>query len=99
MTFATRDQYRHVVERIARRSRRDEAAVARDALELARAAPSNGADQADRHQHVGYYLVDEGLPELERITGYRPHAGLRLYRWALRHPNVVFVGGVLAGTL
>jgi cyclic beta-1,2-glucan synthetase len=99
MMFATRDQYRHVVERIARRSRRDEATVARDALELAQAAPSNGTGEADRRRHVGYYLVDEGLPELERITGYRPPAGLRLYRWALRHPNVVFVGGVLAGTL
>ena len=99
MMFATRDQYRHVVERIARRSRRDEATVARDALELAQAAPSNGTGEADRRRHVGYYLVDEGLPELERVTGYRPPAGLRLYRWALRHPNVVFVGGVLAGTL
>ena len=99
MTFATRDQYRHVVERIARRSERDEATVARNAIELARAAPSNGAAEADRRRHVGYYLVDEGLAELERLTSYRPPAGLRLYRWALRHPNVVFVGGVLAGTV
>ena len=99
MTFVTRDQYRHVVERIARRSERDEATVARNAIELARAAPSNGAAEADRRRHVGYYLVDEGLAQLERLTSYRPPAGLRLYRWALRHPNVVFVGGVLAGTV
>src|ERR1041384_4503771 len=35
MTFATRDEYRHVVERIAKRTRKDEAAVARVGLGLA----------------------------------------------------------------
>src|SRR5690606_41955507 len=38
MTFATRDNYRHVVERIARRTGATEPAVARQAIELARAA-------------------------------------------------------------
>jgi len=68
MTFATRDQYRHVVERIAKRTGRDEAAVARLALDLARAAQGDGAAD-ERRAHVGYHLVDRGLPELERLTG------------------------------
>ncbi len=98
MTFATRDQYRHVVERIARRTGRDEAAVAGLARDFARAAQAdNGTDP--RRTHVGYYLVDEGLTGLERATGYRPIAGERLHRWVHRHPNVVFVGGMLAGTV
>jgi cyclic beta-1,2-glucan glucanotransferase len=98
MTFATRDRYRHVVERIAKRTGRDEAAVAGLALDLARAAPPGSATDP-RLAHVGYYLVDEGLADLERRTGYRPAAGERLHRWVRRHPNVVFVGGMLAGTL
>ena len=93
MTFATRDQYRHVVERIAKRTRREEAAVAREASRLS----AEAAD--DRSRHVGYFLVDEGLPRLEALTGYRPPPGLRLYRWAIRHPNWVFVGAVVLGTL
>ncbi|HEX9054053.1 MAG TPA: glucoamylase family protein [Gemmatimonadales bacterium] len=98
MTFATRDRYRHVAERIARRTGRDEAAVAGLARDLARAASAgDGADP--RRAHVGYYLVDEGLADLERVAGYRPAAGERLHRWVRRHPNVVFVGGMLAGTL
>jgi cyclic beta-1,2-glucan synthetase len=99
MTFETRDQYRHVVERIAKHTRRDEAEVAQVARGLAEAAPSNGAGEAGRRRHLGYYLVDAGLHELEARCAYRAPAGLALYRWTLRHPNLVYVGGVLAGTL
>src|SRR6185312_13789779 len=69
MTFATRDWYRHVVERIAKRTGRDEAVVARLAVELARTGAIS-APSDPRRGHVGYYLVDDGLPELERITAY-----------------------------
>ena len=92
MTFETRDHYRHVVERIAKRTEREEAAVAREAVARSAAATE------DRHRHVGYFLVDQGLRTLEAATGYRPPAGARLHRWATRHPYVVFVGGVLLGT-
>src|SRR6185312_10562916 len=49
--------------------------------------------------HVGYYLVDDGLPELERAEGYRPGAAEWLRRSMLAHPNGVFVSGVVAGTV
>ena len=44
--------------------------------------------------HVGYYLVDDGLARAGAAVGYRPTPASALYRWALRHPNVVFVGGI-----
>ncbi|MEG2979327.1 MAG: cyclic beta 1-2 glucan synthetase, partial [Stenotrophomonas sp.] len=57
MDFATRDAYRHVVEKIARGSRMAEERVATIALDLARAAtPPEGP-----RTHVGYWLVGEGL--------------------------------------
>jgi len=93
MTFETRDRYRHVVERIAKRTRREEAAVAREAVDM-----SGGAADV-RARHVGYFLVDEGLRNLESATGYRPPPLLRLHRWATRHPNLLFGGAVLVGTL
>ncbi|HEU4996928.1 MAG TPA: glucoamylase family protein [Gemmatimonadaceae bacterium] len=102
MTFATRDQYRHVVERIALRTGSEEAAVASEAIELARrhmaGVQGGGADDEVR-AHVGYYLIDDGLPDLERLTGYTSRPREALHRWVLRHPNTVFVGGVLGGTL
>ena len=96
MTFATRDRYRHVVERIAKRTRRSGGGrgPARD-----RAGPRRrGAATPDdrRRAHVGYYLIDDGLAELERTTGYRPplRRGGSTAGCA-RHPNIVFVGGVV----
>ena len=101
MTFVTRDQYRHVVERIARRSerRRGHRGAQSPSSWPAPRRPTARAE-ADRRRHVGYYLVDEGLAQLERLTGYRPAGRPHgCIGWALRHPNVVFVGGVLAGTV
>jgi cyclic beta-1,2-glucan synthetase len=98
MTFATRDRYRHTVERIAKRTRRPEEAVARSALECAQAGPE--PDPMDpRRRHVGFFLIGPGLLELERITGYRLTFPESVDRWVRRHPNVVFVGGVLTATL
>ncbi|KIC96035.1 GH36-type glycosyl hydrolase domain-containing protein [Flavihumibacter solisilvae] len=64
MDFATRDRYRHVVERIAKHSELSEYEVARIAIDLA--AQSNGHPEVhSRKSHVGYYLVDKGLAETE----------------------------------
>jgi cyclic beta-1,2-glucan synthetase len=98
MAFATRDRYRHVVERIARRTKRREEEVARTAVALA-AADADGGRPPGLRSHVGYYLIDDGLPALETATGYRPTFGERVHRWVLRHPNVVFGGGILAATV
>src|SRR5690606_38944370 len=88
MTFATRDDYRHVVERIARRTGASEPAVARQAIDLARAArESHPLD--DRRSHVGYFLVADGLETLEKATGYQPPRAQAAHRWVLQHPNAV----------
>src|SRR5690606_20641367 len=47
--------------------------------------------------HVGYYLVDDGLREMESITGYRPLVREALHRWVLRHPDAAFITSLLTG--
>jgi cyclic beta-1,2-glucan synthetase len=64
MDFATRDRYRHVVERVAKSSRRSESEVAREAIRLAREAAAKNKS-GDRTAHVGFYLIAEGLRQLE----------------------------------
>lgn len=98
MTFATRDTYRHAVERIARRVGASEPSVARQAIELARVArEDNPLD--DRRGHVGYFLIAEGLETLERAVDYRPTISGKIYRWVLKHPNIVFFGGIVLVTV
>jgi cyclic beta-1,2-glucan synthetase len=95
LTFATRDRYRHVVERIARRTHRAEATVAGWAIALARAPATAHPSVPDAvRRHVGYYLIDDGLPELEQRAGYTPTPGEWIERIVLRHPNAVFVSGI-----
>lgn len=61
MDFSTRDAYRHVVEKLAALSGASEPEVASIALHMAQAHPTRGEPQA----HVGYYLVDDGLAQVQ----------------------------------
>ena len=65
MDFTTRDHYRHVVERLAKRTTRSEGEVALAAVDLAsHTAP--GATEQPSQSHVGYFLIDRGLAALEQ---------------------------------
>jgi cellobiose phosphorylase len=88
MTFSARDRYRHEIERLAKRTERDEAKVAEVAIGLAERAPADGPDK--RQRHVGFWLVDDGLTELEAAVSYPPRWRERLRRLVTRHPNAVY---------
>lgn len=93
MDFATRDRYRHVVERIAKHSRFSEWEVAAQAVGLARqAADVKGI--RDRSAHVGYFLIDNGLPQLEAAAQARISIGEKLQRSAKRHPLLLHLGAI-----
>jgi cyclic beta-1,2-glucan synthetase len=103
MDFATRDHYRHVLEKIARRSGLAEEQVARCCVQLAREAAARDAGD-NRAAHVGYYLVGGGLPQLEaRVRGRMPAAratrrlhGAALYFGAIALLTAAFTAGLLA---
>ena len=70
MDFLTRDRYRHTVERIARNSSLSEDEVAQLAINMAQKSADRKIEN-NRRAHVGYYLVDKGLPKLERRAKVR----------------------------
>jgi cyclic beta-1,2-glucan synthetase len=70
MDFATRDRYRHMVEKIAKGSRLSESEVARQAIQLTREGATKKGS-GDLSAHVGFYLIDEGLPQLEGTAQVR----------------------------
>ena len=98
MEFATRDRYRHAVEKIARYSGRLECDVARTAIELTQASAAAQGPE-DRAAHVGFYLIAEGVAQLERAVAARLPAGVRLGRACRRSPVLLYVGGIVLGTL
>jgi cyclic beta-1,2-glucan synthetase len=91
MEFASRDRYRHVIERVAKRTRVDELKVARRVVELAARAHQASAEDS-RRAHVGYYLIDDGVPELEKEFGYRLRLTEKITRAIFRHPTLVYLG-------
>ncbi|MCP5228561.1 MAG: cyclic beta 1-2 glucan synthetase [Candidatus Accumulibacter sp.] len=102
MDFATRDRYRHAIERIAKQGALSEGEVARQAVELARmgaAAIDAGAGTKDRAGHVGYYLIDKGLPQLERAAQVRLSGSASLRRTAGRFQLPVYLGGIALVTV
>ena len=92
--FATRDQYRHVIEDVARSSSCSELAVARQAITLAQTAAGR-LGRHDRRAHIGYYLIDHGRRNLERAVGCRLPWKVRVSR-AVRHIHLaLYLGPIL----
>ncbi len=114
MDFATRDQYRHVIEKTAKNSRHSEREVAEHAIHLAHTmagkvpdASSSVDGDVDGHRaaHVGYYLVGKGLPLLERAVEVQVSALDSLRRSCRQRPLLLYLGsitlisGALTGSL
>src|SRR5438876_575510 len=93
MNFLTRDRYREVIERIAKRTDTDELKVGSSVVELARqAAKGDGGDF--RRSHIGFYLIAEGFAELEQIFGYKGRLSESLKRFVFKHPTTIYLGGL-----
>ncbi len=102
MDFASRDQYRHAVEAIAKSGRCTELEVARQALALALAGSSERpgtANDIDRRGHVGYYLIGQGLPQLEQQAAVQIGSLARLRRRAAHAPLTLYLGAIGAVSL
>jgi cyclic beta-1,2-glucan synthetase len=97
MDFATRDRYRHVIERISKGTKIGEREIAHAALRLAEEARSSGEHAS--HSHVGYFLIGEGIQRLEAETSYRPRIGERLRRVIERHATLAYLGTLTVLTM
>ena len=95
MDFRTRDEYRHVVEKIAKSSNQTETFIAQRAIQLASHAPELKPQEADRAGHVGYYLIGEGRKELEKNCGVRLTVKEKIYRAGKKVPLLIYVGSSL----
>ncbi len=97
MDFATRDRYRHCVETLARQAGVAEDVVAGAAIRLATEASDRAGPQV-RAAHVGFYLIDQGRPPLERLVHVRWSFRRSLKRMARRIPVFCYVAPLLVIT-
>ncbi|MEO8050364.1 MAG: glucoamylase family protein, partial [Acidobacteriota bacterium] len=90
--FATRDRSRKVVEHISRHSGTEELAVARRAIFLSR--------QGNRPEatSVSYFLLAEGVTELERDVAARMPFRIRITRAVRRRATPLYLGSLTALT-
>ncbi|NLB83638.1 MAG: cyclic beta 1-2 glucan synthetase, partial [Synergistaceae bacterium] len=94
MDFATRDNYRHGVERTAKYSPLTETEVTRKAIDLARDGAARKGPE-DPSAHVGYYLVDEGYSLLKSAVEFRPPLGDFLRTACAKIPLSLYMGSIL----
>ena len=87
--FSTRDRCRRALETIAGLSRTSELDVARDAIRLTQ---KNG-------KHVAYYLLSDGILQLEKETGASVPLSKRTARIARRHATPIYVAAVTILTI
>ena len=99
MDYASREEYRRAVAKIAERSELSEADISAAAADLAakaKAEPITKDRARARKAHVGYYLIDEGREALFARVGYSPSWIDRLRSFVKGHPDGFFIGGILA---
>src|SRR6185436_1012994 len=74
-----------------KRTQFTELEIAEGAVELATKAAAD-YHAADPRAHVGYYLIDAGLPAFEAKFAYRPTLAEKLRRWCLERPTLTYLG-------
>ena len=98
MDFPTRDNYRHVVENISKRSKLSENDVAKIAIRLA-AEYVQKNQQDDRKGHVGYYLIGKGLYETKDAAGIGFSYTDKIATLFCNNRLLVYLGSIILATI
>ncbi|WP_447877130.1 GH36-type glycosyl hydrolase domain-containing protein [Serratia fonticola] len=93
MHFDTRDNYRHVIERLARHCSHNEVEVAQHALNMARIAAEDPRNDPRTH-HIGYYLIDHGRAQLEQQLDVRLSRITRIRQALSQSPLLSWLGSI-----
>ncbi|WP_158856043.1 GH36-type glycosyl hydrolase domain-containing protein [Lunatibacter salilacus] len=104
MDFATRDSYRHVVERISKASAYSETEVAHKLLAYIKEKKQRG-NTIPKQEHLGYWLVGKGLHEIELYFNTKNPWKDRLKNAAGKMPvflylfSIIFLTVTISGSL
>jgi cellobiose phosphorylase len=96
MDFHTRDNYRHAVEKVAKNSELSEYEVAILAINFARESKEKCPDP--RMAHVGYYLIDNGVQQLQKKAKIKVSKFEHCRNITNRFPLLIYIGAILIFT-
>ncbi len=98
MDFETRNQYREVVELMAKGSGVEENQVARMVVEMA-AAEQTSEGWESRQKHIGSYLIGGGRSKFSKTVNCRENWRFRINQWIYGHHTGVYLTSILSLTL
>jgi len=98
MDFASRNEYRTVVESVAKQSRKSDIAVAEVAINMATAYVEETVPELRVRSHVGYWLVGDGFADLMDELAIHSTPPQRLLEQMRRRPHGVYFGGLMLFT-
>ncbi len=99
MDFESRDHYRHTIEKIAKAMNITECFVSRKALECALDAETENQQYQELFNHVGYYLLDDGLKLLKKKVNYKNTKLTGFKEWIKNKKVDVYIDAIIIGTL
>ncbi len=101
----SRGYYLRKIETIAKKYRISEIRIARETLDLANAATQNEKPESeayniyDRKRHVGYYLLGDGVTELENLQSNKKNSFFRMIKRISNRRGALYLGTILLLTL
>ncbi len=97
MDFATRDRYRHVIEKMAKKSDLSEHALSEIVLTLSQEKKIENGDH--RKAHVGYYLIGPGVKETAQRAKAVSYNGMAIMHFCRRNAGSIYSIGVVFLTI
>lgn len=97
MDFQSRDKYRHDIEKISKHTRLPESYIAKKAIECCN--DSETSEDNTYKQHVGYYLIDDGLLELKEKIGYKNTGMQKLKNSIMKNIENFYIGTIIIFTI
>ncbi len=98
MDFSSRNRYRDAVEKLSKRSKFSETAIANLAIQLSeqsKGVDGLGGKQVPLAKHIGYWLVDDGRKELERLIDVRPTWTEQVIHSVQARPKTAYFGALV----
>ena len=97
MDFQSRDNYRHEIEKISKHTRLPESYIAKKAIECCN--ESESLQDNTYKQHVGYYLIDDGISELKNKIGYKSSGIQNIKNTIKKNIENFYIGTIIIFTM